>query len=305
MNLKQVAKCLLPPIVVDAIRWVKHGNGSRTLQQYLRGGRVPWSPGYGIYKRHLITRALADETLLERFRRGDPLPSVYGVGVDERCVEYPWLLAHLHDGPEVLLDAGSTLNHDFIVDHPVFRRKVIHILTLVPEANCFWRTGISYLFHDLRDIPVRDAYYDTVACLSTLEHVGCDNTLYTRCSHDEHRPGDFVLAIQELRRVLKPGGTLLLTVPFGVYRYFGTFQQFDRKLLSRAIEAFGNASEVTEIFYRYTADGWNVAGAEDCAECEYVEWINQPRNQWPNPLPVEPDLAAAARSVACVRLIKG
>jgi len=36
--------------------------------------------------------------------------------------------------------------------------------------------------------------------------------------------------------VLKPGGSLFLTVPFGIYRHFGTFQQFDRKLLSRVVE---------------------------------------------------------------------
>jgi len=302
MSIRQGAKSLLPPIALDAIRWL---GASRALRQYLRGGEVPWSPGYAIYKRQLITQALADETLLQRFRHGEPLPPGYGIGVDERCIEYPWLLAHLHDGPEVLLDAGSTLNYDFILDHSVFQRKVIDILTLAPEANCFWQKRISYLFHDLRDIPIRDAYYDTIACLSTLEHVGCDNTAYThRGTHREQNPEDFVLAMQELRRVLKPRGTLLLTVPFGVYCHFGMFQQFDRKLLSRAVEAFGKASELTETFYRYTAEGWNVANAEDCAECEYVEWINRPRNQWPSPLPVEPDRAAGSRAVACVRMVK-
>jgi SAM-dependent methyltransferase len=307
MNFEQVAKRLSPPIALDVIRWLLGRNRNNgELQRYLSGGRVPWSPGYSIYKAQLIVQALADEILLERFRRGEPLPPSYGVGVDERCIEYPWLLAHLCDGSEVLLDAGSTLNHDFILDHPVFQHKVIHILTLAPETNCFWQKGISYLFGDLRDILVRDAYYDIIVCLSTLEHVGCDNTFFTHnCAYQEHSPGDFVLVMQELCRVLKPGGSLFLTVPFGVYRHFGTFQQFDRNLLSRAVEAFGQASKVTETFYRYTAEGWSVADAADCAECEYVEWITRPRDQWPTAFPVEPDLAAAARSVACVRLGKG
>ncbi|GAG50248.1 unnamed protein product, partial [marine sediment metagenome] len=213
----------------------------------------------------------------------------------------------LHDGPEALLDAGSTLNHDFILDHPVFQSKLIHILTLTPEWNCFWQKGISYLFHDLRDIPIRDAYYDTITCLSTLEHIGCDNMPLTHNdSHREHRLQDFVFVMQELHRVLKPGGSLFLTVPFGIYRHIGVQQQFDRNLLSRTVEAFGKASEVTETFYRYTIEGWNVADAADCAQCEYVEWSVWiwAHEQWPNPLPVEPDLAAAARAVACVRLTK-
>jgi hypothetical protein len=207
-----------------------------------------------------------------------------------------------------LLDAGSALNHSLILGQPVLQSKVIHILTLAPETNCFWQRGISYLFHDLRDIPTRDAYYDTIACLSTLEHVGCDNTGFApNQAHNEHRPGDFVLVMQEFRRVLKSGGTLFLTVPFGTYQHFGTFQQFDRDLLSRAVEAFGKASDVSETFYRYAPSGWDLADAANCVECDYVTWVAaaSPRHEWPNPVPAERDGAAAARAVACVRLTKG
>src|SRR5262249_35562594 len=149
-------------------------------------------------------QAIVDEALLERFRRNEALPPRYGVGIDERAVEYPWFLVNLRDQPETLLDAGSVLNYAFVVDHPLLRRKTIHILTLGPEPFCFWKKGISYLFGDLRSIPIRDDYYDTVACLSTLEHVGADNVFFTgNDTHREHRPGDFVIAMHELRRVLK------------------------------------------------------------------------------------------------------
>jgi len=303
MNLRQVSKRLLPPILVDTMRSLSRGKAASQL--YIRRGRAPWSPGYNAYKAQVITAALSDGDLLKLFRGRGSLPPGYGVGIDERCIEYPWLLAHVPDGPGIMLDAGSTLNHDLILDQPVLRCKVLHILTLAPEANHFRRKGITYLCEDLRNISIRDACYDTIACLSTLEHVGFDNTLYSNNeTHREHQPEDFMVAMRELRRVLKSGGSLLLTVPFGVYRDFGTFQQFDRKLLSCAVEAFGESGEVVETFYRYTAEGWNVVEAEDCAKCEYVEWISRPPDQWPRPLPVEPDRAAAARAVACVRLLK-
>jgi len=275
---------------------------------YMKAGRIPWSRGYEQAKTRFISEVLANPGLVEVFQKGCKLPEQFGVAFDERCVEYPWLLAHLKPGPERILDAGSTLNQSSILDNPMFLQKKLHILTLAPEAACFWYKRVSYLYDDLRDIPVRDDYYEAIACLSTLEHVGCDNTHYTQNEiHREHRTEDFVLVMREFRRVLRPGGTLFLTVPFGVYRYFGTFQQFDRKLLSKALEAFGKARDLSETFYRYTADGWNIAKATDCAMCEYVEWVANAwsSNQWPNPLPVEPDLAAAARAVACVRLIKG
>ena len=273
--------------------------------QDLDGGRVPGLPAYELHKTQLITKSLFNGLLLARFRNHDPLTLGYGAGVDERCVEYPWLFAQLSDEPGTLLDAGSSLNHEYILCHPLLQRKVIHILTLAPEPNCFWRRTVSYLFSDLRDIPIRDGYYDTIVCLSTLEHIGCDNSVYTQKeTHREDRPEDFVRVMQELRRVLKAEGSLLLTVPFGRYRHFGEFQQFDHALLSRAINAFGRTREVSSTFYRYTADGWNIATLQECADCEYVGWgLHPPRD--PALLTVkQPDGAAAARAVACVRIVK-
>jgi len=180
-------------------------------------------------------------------------------------------------------------------------------LTLAPETNCFWNKGISYLFEDLRWIPIRDAYYDTIVCLSTLEHVGCDNTFYIgQSAYKEQRSEDFLIAMQELARVLKPGGTLLLTVPFGAYRHFGSFQQFDSQLLSRAVAAFGETSGMSVNFYRYTVQGWDIASEEECANCQYVDWLVEVRSgaPWPTSPRREPDLAAAARAVACVKLTK-
>jgi len=162
MSLRRIADRLLPPVAVERIRRLRD---ERLLRRYLGKGRTPWSPGYGVYKSRLIASIINDEATLRVFSRGEPLPALgFGVGVDERCVEYPWLVSHLKQGAETLLDAGSVLNHDFVLDHPVFREKNLHILTLAPESTAFWSRGISYIFGDLRDIPIRDAYYDTVVC---------------------------------------------------------------------------------------------------------------------------------------------
>jgi SAM-dependent methyltransferase len=303
---RQLAKRLLPPLVSDLLRRLRTGSGQARIKRFLKNGAVPWSPGYEEYRRRLIREALGDEGLLARFRRGEPLPTGYGAGVDERCVEYPWLLSRLDGRPERMLDAGSSLNHEFILDQPALRPKTLHVLTLAPEREAFWQRGISYIYGDLRDLPIQDGFYDCVACISTLEHVGFDNSQYLgRVSPGVGGPDDCLLAVKELRRVLKPGGTLLLTVPFGVALRLSAFQQFDRAMLDRALQAFGAAQEKTETFYRYTSGGWSVARAEECSACEYVTWLTKPRQEWPAPLPVEPDRAAAARAVACVRAVKG
>lgn len=277
------------------------------LQLYYDNGCVPWSDGYDEAKEQFLKNVLASDELMQAFTMGEMLPDGYGVGFDERCVEYPWLLTHFPAGEMRVLDAGSTLNHEFFLDREVIAEKKLHVLTLAPEEKCFWQRGISYLYEDLRDIPARDEYYDIVACISTLEHIGCDNTFFTKNpdAHRQNRPDDFLRAVAEIVRVLKSGGTFFLTVPFGTYQFHGGFQQFDRELLDRVLEVCV-ASEVHETFYRYTESGWNVAAAEECADCRYVQWFAEAiaSNSMPDYPPTEPDVAAAARAVACVQITK-
>ncbi|MFC2046632.1 methyltransferase domain-containing protein [Chloroflexota bacterium] len=231
-------------------RWFDAISNHRLIGDYVRGERIPWSKGYSQYRAQSIATALADAELLVRFGQSEPLPPGYGIRIDERCVEYPWIISQLEPGPACCLDAGSALNYAHILDHPVFSNKKLHILTLAPEHRCFWRRSISYLYEDLRQIPIRDSFYDVVVSISTLEHVGFDNSHFTsNLSHVESRPDDYVVAVRELWRVLKPGGQLLITVPFGIYSDFGAFQQFDLaslKKLESSVEPIG----VEHTFYR-------------------------------------------------------
>src|SRR5437764_556917 len=106
-----VWRAVLPPIVADGLAGVKRRVLARPLQP--ESDRVvPWSPEYHAHKERLIARALADSGLLQTFRMRAPLPAGFGVAVDERCIEYPWLVSQLRDGPEALLDAGSVLNQE-------------------------------------------------------------------------------------------------------------------------------------------------------------------------------------------------
>ena len=270
-------------------------------QLYLMWKREAWSIGYNAYRNHYIENVLRDDELLTRFAATEDIPSGYGIGLDERCIEYPWFFSRIDGRYLTVLDAGAALNHDFILNQPYLVAKNIHILTLGPEQNAFWRYGISYLYDDIRQLPIRDDHYDMVACISTLEHIGFDNQEYVETgAYQENQPDDFLSAITEMRRVLKPGARLYLTVPFGRYGDFGTYQVFDRKLLDEVIMKF-EPVEVEEVFYKYEASGWQIAEAEACKDCEYVYWDRQFEKRFP----IQPDGAVAARAVACVVMRKG
>jgi len=269
---------------------------ARAIARFHQQGSIPWSPGYVEYKNRFISEALADRELLETFRQGRPLPPGYGWRLDERVVEYPWTVAQLRDGGPRLLDAGSTLNHNYVLGHEVFRWREILIYTLAAEGTSAW-PNVRYEFGDLRATKLSDASLDVVTCLSTLEHIGMDNTLlYTSdATFRECDLASYRQAVREFHRVLVPGGLALITVPFGLHENHGWTQQFDRAGVDDIIQTFGGRLESLD-FFRYRSDGWAKATAQECADCRYFN-IHAGRG-------FDADHAAAARAVACLRLVR-
>jgi SAM-dependent methyltransferase len=254
------------------------------------GHRYP-SPWYTPYKFRQLARVLASQF--------DPqqLPAGYGRWLDERIVEYPWLFSRLRHGPGRLLDAGSVLNFASLLRHPILQDKELTIMTLAPEEDCFWRRGLSYVYGDLRSIPFRDEYFDQIVCISTLEHIGLDNTLlYTADeTKNENAPESHLVALREMRRVLRPEGSLFLTVPFGQREIRSWIQIFDSFAIDRILETLA-AREVRELYFRYHAEqGWRLSSREDAADARYFDFRTD--LPWPG-RPV------AAEAVACLELQK-
>jgi SAM-dependent methyltransferase len=69
-----------------------------------------------------------------------------------------------------------------------------------------WDTSKIDLVGDITDIPAPDASFDAVLCTEVLEHVT-----------------DPVPALRELHRLLKPGGTLIVTAPFCSMTHFAPY----------------------------------------------------------------------------------
>ncbi len=275
------------------------------IQQYLDGGRLPFSPGYSPYRWGVIRQTINDAMLMGQFRQHQVLPAGYGQYLDERVVEYPWLLSRLEPAGNLLLDAGSTLNNLTLLDHTALKSYKKFIVTLAPESVCFWERSISYIFGDLRDLLFRDNYFDVIACISTLEHIGMDNTMiYTSDeTFKEYVRDDYLSAVRELRRVLKPGGKCYLTVPFGQYQYDVFQQQFDAMMLERVKETF-HPTAVIEFFYRYSAGGWNTATQAECSDCQYFNVHKTKYFDKNSTLDFDADKAAAARAIAALELTK-
>lgn len=271
---------------------IKNAVDSALVPAYFARGRKPWTLGYNTVKRRAICAAI-DAGMLA----GDTaLPVGYGFRIDERVVEYPWAFARLPKSRAMVLDAGSALNHDFLLDRAPLRDADLTICTLAPEKRCYWDRSISYVYDDLRRSRFGDGVFDTVVSISTIEHIGLDNTmLYTADpSKRETDGGGFQQAVREFRRVLKPGGVCLITVPFGRARNHGWFQVFDKAMIEEVVQSFDPA-ECERTFFGYAPDGWHLARAEDLADATCFDIHVQKR--------YDEDFAAFSRGVACLRLV--
>ena len=258
---------------------------------FLRNGAKPWTPGYEEYKWENIKRAMAEnfDALIGTEK--------YGYRVDERVVELPWLISRLPAGKGTMLDAGSALNHPPVLRHPKVQEKKLFISTLSYEGSAWPELGISYVYEDLRRTCFREDFFDCIACISTIEHVGMDNTLlYTSdASKKEQNRDDYLLFLDVLRSRLKQGGKLYLSFPFGKARDHGWFQVFDAGMVDDVIARFQPASYLETVFY-YSDDRWHISTREKAADAACFD-INVQKKY-------ELDYLAFSRSVLCLELTK-
>jgi SAM-dependent methyltransferase len=114
--------------------------------------------------------------------------------------EYPWALerAGLAPGSRVLdVGCGDSV-------FPVYLASLAHRVAAVDvefTTNLGALHGLStgYTRADMRTLPFTDEEFDAVFCISVIEHLP---------------ESQIPVAMQELRRVLKPGGRLLLTTDY-------------------------------------------------------------------------------------------
>lgn len=273
-------------------------NSVNLIERYKQNGYIPWSPGYSKYKNLVLIETLADKQLMDVFRQGASLPSGYGRRIDERVVECPWAISRVKDAPGLLLDAGSVLNAPMFLDAPELSKQKIIIYSL--EMDSFrLDPRLSYLHGDFREPVLKDDIFDTIVCISTLEHVGMwpiPKPPY-EVSLKQPQPEKDLFAYRGVLRtfhnLLKPGGKLLLTVPYGKAQDQDWLQVFGRERIEDAKKSFGGVC-LSETYYRHAADGWHTATPEECVDLEYFNVVRTPE--------FGADYAAAARAVACLEL---
>ncbi len=219
--------------------------------------------------------------------------------LDERVVEYKWIFNELKKlkSNSNLLDAGSSLNFPQLIDKIKDKFKIT-IQTLFPENYSFFDEGISYVYDDLTKKNFNKNTFDIITCISTIEHVGFDNSIYNKDNKKitkKNNNQDYLKVVDNFRFFLKKKGILLITVPYGTHKEFKNLQVFDDKRINNIITKF-KTKKFSVRYATYVNECWHECSSKKCLVNEKKLKTNYlKKNNF--------DLKSA-HSVALIKLVK-
>ena len=182
-------------------------------------------------------------------------------GTDERVVEIPWVLSRL-------VRSGRVVEVGYAFAEVAYLGALLRSGVELVGVDLAERDvdGMERLVADVRSLPLPDASVDQALLVSTLEHVGADNSGYGVDA--ETSPESRVDALRELGRILRRDGRLLVTVPLGEPGEHGWFRLDDVGGWNGMFASAGLFVEEQEA-YELGPDGWRPAPAFDAQGVGY------------------------------------
>jgi hypothetical protein len=164
-------------------------------------------------------------------------------GIDERPIEIAWCLSRVLPADRVL-DVGYAFAEPVYLDALGALGDVTGVDLVVAEVP-----GVTSVQADLRDLPFESESFDVAIAISTLEHVGRDNTQYG-LAPEENDTLD--AALRELRRV---ASRVLVTVPTGERELLPEQSVYEP---SEWVDRFSRAGFVVfeDELYELAQEGW-------------------------------------------------
>jgi len=189
----------------------------------------------------------------------------------ERVAELPVFVEWLLEAPDdcTLLDVGSVLNNAGVSDIIRGRCRSFWFCNPNIEDRIHFEGPLYYHRSALATAFPGGETFDLVTCLSTIEHIGFDNSQYGSEEQARYRKPTvepLMEALAQIAGLLKSGGRLLVSVPFGLSEAIVhpvtnriAMQVFDDAALKSGISELSKYSISTRV---------RVFAAEDSGWCE-------------------------------------
>jgi hypothetical protein len=156
--------------------------------------------------------------------------------LNERAVEIPIIQRVLSQyGGKDILEIGNVLSHYFPADHTIID-KYESGRGVINEDICTFAPG---------------RVFDLIISISTLEHVGYDE--------NPRRPEQCIVALENIRNLLKPGGQAWITIPTG-------YNPFIEEYLKSGTIAFDESYGLKQVS-RWNE--WVECSVDEALQCPY------------------------------------
>jgi len=165
-----------------------------------------------------------------------------------RCIEYPYAASRMGNTASVL-DVGTVkADPAWIAWLEHFPAEVYGTDYDVPPAPF---KNIRFHQADIRALPFSDGAFEKVVAVSVIEHIGLESPQVVASQLPRFDANGDLVAFRELARVVKSGGELIMTVPFG--RHEGLILGNEaRSYTQSSLAKFGSIMDVVELqYYEY------------------------------------------------------
>jgi SAM-dependent methyltransferase len=210
----------------------------------------------------------------ERFPESLAIPDHYGLGMNERVLEI--LIARLSYKPgRKILDVG----------HANVLNAHLRMLAELPKPLDITGIDITQPHEQVRphyktsvtgniiktDFP--SSTFDVIWCISALEHFGMDNSVYTNQFTIDSEMD--LQALKEMMRIVRNGGMIFISVPFGKFENHGWLKNYDLEHWQKLMAVASPSATIHNLYFKYSGtDGWKNAAPEELATTGYLDHDN-------------------------------
>lgn len=151
----------------------------------------------------------------------------------DRDIEYSWILSNLSLGPGKALDFGCGKSYLALV---AARKGFETIAIDLMSVSWFYiYPKLTFIKKDIFDLELPSKSLDLIINCSSIEHVG----LVGRYGIKKSAPNGDIKAMAIMKKLLKPGGKMLLTIPVGQDALFSSSHRvYGKERLPKLLDGY-------------------------------------------------------------------
>lgn len=177
--------------------------------------------------------------------------------IHERSIEYPWIAKNISEIKNCcVLDVGAKEglpSSDILLNN----NNVVFTIDINASNSIQSNNRLIIKNGDICSTPFNNEFFDAVIAVSTLEHIG----ILGRYGIDQPDQEGDISAMVEIFRILKPGGKVFITLPYGVGK-------------SLPLNRLYNVDRVNRLFEKYT----NIKKEYFKFDSKYAMWFEVPES---------------------------